>query len=285
MGPRFAFPALEQVTDRDLPPSLSAPFAAEEVRLPEVEKPRVAPLAPVRSEAAADAEAQARAMERRAAHVLAEAGEAALRRLADAEEHAQALLAEAQAGAEQVREAARQAGFEEGRSAGHATGLHAGQAEAEALLAGARHEAESLIAEAQAAAVSIREGALAERDRLLDASREQMLDLAFAVARQILRVELSLTPTAVLPMLEAALAKFKGEEEPQVRVSPEVHQVLEEHRGRLLAAIPGARRVVVEADPALERGDFLVQGAQGFIDGRLDQQAAVVEAEVREEER
>jgi flagellar assembly protein FliH len=239
----------------------------------------------VHSEAAAEAEAQARAMERRAAHVLAESEEAAARRVADAEERAHALLFEAEAGAGQLREAARQAGYEEGWAVGHAEGLQAGQDEASRLVAGANQEADALLAEAQAAAVSIREGALAERDRMLDASREQLLDLAFAMARQILRAELALTPTAVLPMLEAALAKCKGEEEPQVRVSPEVQQILEEQRGRLLAAIPGARRVVVEADPALEKGDFLVQGAQGFIDGRLDQQLAVVESEVREEER
>lgn len=285
MGARFAFPALEQVTDRDLPPSLSAPVAPEEVWVLEREVPRPAPAAAGHSEAAAEAEAQARAMERRAAHVLAEAEEAAARRVADAEAYTNALLAEAEAGVEQLRETARQAGYEEGRSAGHAAGLEVGQAEAEQLLAGARQETELLIAEAQAAAVSIREGALAERERLLDASQEQILDLAFAVARQVLRAELVLNPMAVLPMLEAALAKFKGEEEPQVRVSPEVHALLEEQRGRLVAAIPGARRVAVEADPALETGDFMVQGAQGFIDGRLDQQVAVVESEVREEER
>lgn len=285
MGALFAFPALEQVTNRDLPPSLSAPVAAEEARVLERGLPKTAAPTLVHSEAAAEAEAQARAMERRAAHVLAEAEEAAARRVAEAEDHAHALLAEAEAGVEQVREAARQAGLDEGRADGHAAGVQAGQAEAEQLLADARGEAESLLAEAKAAAVSIREGALAERDRLLEASREQMLDFAFAVARQVLRAELVLNPVAVLPMLEAALAKLRGEEEPQVRVSPEVHVLLEEHRGRLVAAIPGARRVVLEADPALDSGDFMVQGAQGFIDGRLDQQVAVVESEVREEER
>jgi flagellar assembly protein FliH len=285
VGARFALPTLEQVTDRDLPPSLSAPVGAEEVRVLEREVPRPASSTLAHSAAAAEAEAQARAMERRAAHVLAEAEEAAARRVAEAEEHAHALLAEAEAVAEQVRESARQAGYADGQAAGHAAGLQAGQAQGEQMLASARNEAESLLAEAQAAAVSIREGALAERARILDASREQMLDLAFAVARQLLRAELTLSPAAVLPMLEAALAKFKGEEEPQVRVSPEVYLLLEEHRGRLVAAIPGARRVVVEADPALASGDFMVQGAQGFIDGRLDQQVAVIESEVREEER
>ncbi|HWI62363.1 MAG TPA: FliH/SctL family protein [Symbiobacteriaceae bacterium] len=245
----------------------------------------VAPPPPVKSEEAAEAEARARAMERRAVHVLEEAEEAAARRLAEAEERAAALLHDAEAGAEAIRTGARQAGLEEGRAEGYAAGMATARTEAEQMLAGVQQEADAILAEAQSAALSIKEGALAERATLLDASEQQVLDLAFAVARQILRAELALNPTAVVPMLEAALAKLKGDEEPQIRVSPEVAQLLEEHRGRLLAAIPGARRLTVEGDPALQVGDFLVQGAQGYIDGRLEQQVAVVESEAKEEER
>jgi len=285
---RFAFPTLEQVTARDLPPSLSAPIPDEEPLVREFDRPRLTQAAqspPANSEVAAEAEARARAMERRAAHVLEEAEEAAARRVAEAEERAQAMLDAAQAEAEQIRAGAREAGLAEGRAAGLEAGLTAARAEAETLLAGAGQEADGLLAEAQAAAVSIQEGALAERDRLLEASQAQLLDLAFAMARQILRAELTLSPAAVVPMLEAALAKLKGEEEPQIRVSPEVAQLLEAHRGRLVAALPGARKVTVEGDAALQQGDFMIQGAQGFIDGRLESQIAVLESEVREGER
>lgn len=279
VGERFAFPRLEQVTSRDLPPSLSA-VPADPTR-PEPATQAAA----LRNEAAMEAEARARAMERRAAHVLAEAEEAAARRVAEAEEAAKALLAEAEAGAEQIRTGARQAGLAEGRAEGHARGLEAGRAEGDAVAAAARRESDAILAEAQTAAVSIREGALEERARLLESTKEQILELAFAMARQILRAELTLMPAAVLPMLEAALIKLKGEEEPQVRVSPEIQQLLEEHRGRLLSALPGARKISVDGDPALEPGDYMVQGAQGFIDGRLDRQMDVLQAEVKEEER
>lgn len=224
-------------------------------------------------------------MERRAAAVLAEAEEAAARREAEAAEQAQAALAEAEAAAEMVLAEAREQGLAEGREAGRQAGLAAAMAEAGAVRATAQSDADGLLAEAQAAAVSIRDGALAERTRLLEASQEQMINLAFALARQVLKAELALSRTAVLPMVEAALAKLKGEEEPQVRVSPEVLAVLEEHPGRLLAAIPGARWINMEGDPGLDYGDFLIQGAQGFVDGRLDRQMQMLEADVKEEER
>ncbi|HYF95579.1 MAG TPA: FliH/SctL family protein [Symbiobacteriaceae bacterium] len=276
---RFAFPALKQGVLRELSPLL-----------PEAGRPQPAlaresvPVA-VRPEAAAEAEARARALERRAAHVLQEAQEAAANRVAEAEARACEVLDDAAAEAGQIRAGARNAGYDEGFAAGRQEGLDAGRAEADVLMEAARQEADALLAEAQAVAVSIREGALEERNRLLDASQQQMLDLAFALARQILRVELALNPDSVLPMVEAAVAKLKGEEEPHIRVNPAVKQLLDDYRGRLLAALPGARRMLIEADPALEQGDFQVSGAQGYIDGRLDSQIGLLQAELKAEER
>lgn len=210
----------------------------------------------------------AEAVFRRASALLEEAELTAASRLQEAEAAAGELLAKANVAADALQAEARQCGHAEGRSQGYEAGLLVGQAAAAALLDEAKAQAASLLGEAQ----QMKEEAQVERARRLEATEQQMLDLAFLMARQVLRTELALRPEAVLPMVEAALAKLKGEEEPQVRVGPETCLLLEQHRGRLLAAIPGARRLLVEADPAMAEGDFALQGAQGFVDGRIDRQ-------------
>jgi flagellar assembly protein FliH len=218
-------------------------------------------------------ESRARAVEWRALAILEEAEETAAVRLKEAQQQAHHLLSRAGEGAVALETEARQAGQAAGHEEGLRAGLQEGEARAEALLAEARQQAEQA-----------RQEALEERSLLLDASGEQLLDLAFAMARQVLKAELALRPAALVPMLEAALAKLKGEEEPLLRVSPEVLSLLEEHRGRLLAAIPGARKLEVEGDPSLGEGDFILQGAQGFVDGRVERQVQVLEEKVRTEE-
>lgn len=281
---RPAFPVLQTA-----PPEAFLPVDAP-AEVPEAPGPAAAPPAkpqrPPQSPAqAVEVDERARALERRAMAVMEEARETAAHRLAEAEAEAAALVAGAREAAEQIRTEAREAGAREGYEQGYQEGRTAAGAEAGQMLTVAAREAETMLAEVRSMAESIRQGAQEQRARMLDTARMELLDLAFAMARQVLKAEIALRPEAMLPMLEAALTKLKGEEEPQVRVSPTVHALLEEHRGRLLAAIPGARRVVTEADPGLADGDFVVQGTQGYVDGRLERQVQVLEADLRSEER
>lgn len=275
---RFAFPTL--ALDGGAAAAATAPADAAGTRLP-AGGASAPPSQAAPSRAMQEAEARTRALERRAAAILAEAEDAAASRINDAERQAEALVAQAKADAEQIREDARRAGVKTGYDMGYQNGQRNGMEEAEALVAAGRAEAESLVAEANAAAESLHRGALEERERLIDSTKEQLLDLALAMARQVLKAELTLAPQAMLPMLEAAIIKLKGEEEPQVRVSPVVLAALEEQRGRLVAAAVGAKRIVMEADPGLEPGDFVVQGSQGFVDGRIDRQIQVLASEIR----
>lgn len=283
----FAFPDLDSPMLEDLAPapgSALPPADSGASEQPSSEVPLFS--GPVRTVTpAADMEARARALERRAVHVLDEAVESAARRIQEAEEQAQVILAAAGEAAERARVAAEAAGRAEGYDAGYAKGLESGNAAAETLLGEARDEADAMLAQAALEAESIRAEAVAARKSWLSTTQVQLLDLAFAMARQVLKAELELRPVAALPMLEAALAKLRGEEEPHLRVSPDLLPVLEANRARLLAAVAGARRIELEADPGLSAGDFVLQGNQGIVDGRVDRQMQVLEAAVREEER
>lgn len=275
-GSGFAFPALEQIATGDLPPSVSKALPAESV-------PPTSPEVGVHREAAREAEARAHASERRAAALLAEAEQTALDRLGEVEGQIEEMLSRALAAVDQIEADARERGLKLGRDEGIKLGAEAGRREGEDTLRRARAEAESLLKDARRVAETTRADAVRQRAELLDSSRSQVVDLALAIAHQILKAEVALRPDALVPMVEAALTKMKGEEEPLVRVSPAVLAVLEEQRGRLLAALPGARRLTIEADAALREGDFMVQGTQGVVDGRMGEQVKLVDKALREE--
>jgi flagellar assembly protein FliH len=278
----FTFPPLEQAAFGDLRPGASPDDAHDREGLQRtLEETREALQL---LEQARAVEARARAMERRAMAVLEEAEETGGTRLTEAEAQALDLITRAGEGAEAIQAEAQASGFALGQAEGYEAGLAGGRAEAEALLAEARAEVALIIAAAQHSAETVRQEALEQRSLLLDASSEQLHDLAMAMARQVLKAELTIRPEAFVPMLEAALAKLKGEEEPQIRVSVEALAVLEEHRGRLLAAVPGTRKLDVDGDPALGPGDFVVQGSQGFVNGRLESQLDVLATKIRTEE-
>lgn len=275
-GAGFAFPALEQIATGDLPLSVSKALASESggAAPPEVE---------VHLEAAREAEARAHASERRAAALLAEAEQTAMERLGEVEGQIEEMLSRALTAVDQIEADARERGLKVGTEEGIKLGAEAGRKEGEETVWRARAEAESLLKDARRAAETTRTDAMRQRAELLESSRTQVVDLALAIAHQILKAEVTLRPDALVPMVEAALAKMKGEEEPLVRVSPAALSVLEEQRGRLLAALPGAHRLAIEADAALRHGDFVVQGTQGVVDGRLGEQVKLVDKALREE--
>lgn len=277
-GAGVAIPAAEQIADGDLPSSLSSGAPAELSH--GIDRGRTP--AEIHLQAAREAEERALALERRAAALLDEAEETALNRLNQVEEQIEELLARTSAAVAQAEADGRTRGHEEGFAEGYEAGLAQGKAEGEELLRKAKLEAESIRGNAELDAELSRQDSLEERSRILDAAKKELLDLAFAMARQILKAELTLRPEAILPMLEAALHKMKGESEPQIRVSPEVLAILEDQRGRLLAALPGARRIALEADRAMQPGDFTVQGGSGVVDGRLSEQVKLLEDAVRE---
>lgn len=202
---------------------------------------------------------------------------------AEAQREAERLMAESAREAEAIREKAQTAADEllteraaraERLLADAQEALEAAKAEAEALMEGARTEAAIALKQAHTEAAALLEGA-----------EEQTLDLSFALARQVLRIELAVRPEAIMPMLQAALARLKGERSPTLRVSPATLALLEAEGGRLRLELAGPGQLRLEAEPAMQPGDFIAEGQMGQVDGRLRRQLELLEESLRAEER
>jgi len=109
--------------------------------------------------------------------------------------------------------------------------------------------------------------ALFERDRA-----QTITVLALAVARQIVQREVLVSPDVVTGLVTRALELVPQDAPVEVRLHP-LDLATIESAGLADAAGPrDPDRAVVRflADPALERGDCLVESAARLVDGRLD---------------
>ena len=168
------------------------------------------------------------------------------------------------------------------------------QAEAEAMAAAARVEAERLRAEAAqdrsaaaseaaalrgaagaalaAAEAQVAAAAADARAAALAAATGEMVQLALAVARRILRQELELRPEAVVTMVSEALVRVEGETAVQLYCAPG-------DAARLQAA-----GLQPQLRPGLAPGEFLLRSREGDVDGRLAPQVEAVAEALRAEE-
>ena len=136
---------------------------------------------------------------------------------------AEAILAQARDEAEAMKEAALQQAEEEiqnlrrearsdGYSAGYAEGMASGMAEG-------RTEIEKQAAEIGVVVADFLETAAKMRDQLMDQTREELRDLAMAIAEKVIRVSLRSSGDILMRMIETATEKHRRCEWVQIYIA------------------------------------------------------------------
>lgn len=211
------------------------------------------------------------------------------------------LLQDAANQAEQAVESAREEGFEQGRN----EGIEAGKAELEMLRQHAQlesqnarlqaenirqtsessakllrleaeKEAQAIIADAREEARRITEEGRLEVQKRLEESQGALVDLAVAAATRIVQGHLALQPQAIVAMVAAGLRRLK-DTHCTVRINPADLPLLEAQRSTLEREL-GAGVLQFSGDAGLNRGSYMVNSAQGQIDGTLEYQTERIEA-------
>jgi flagellar assembly protein FliH len=159
----------------------------------------------------------------------------------------------------QRREHAQQEGYAAGLAAGQAAGHAAGYEQGKAIG----------IAEAQAQAAVLRQIAAAFEQALagVDAEMaEHLVSLAFDIARQVVRQNIAIDPTALLGVAREVMATEPAlTGGPQLLVNPAELLVVETYlKDELLAA-----GWTVRADPTIERGGCRARAVSGEVDATL----------------
>jgi flagellar assembly protein FliH len=99
---------------------------------------------------------------------------------------------------------------------------------------------------------------------------EQTIRLSLEIARKIVQRELTMDQDLVSALAVVALKRLAGHQSIALRISrPDFVNV----RSAITAVNPA---VTVKEDPALERGDFVIETAQTHLDGRLSSQIDMI---------
>jgi flagellar assembly protein FliH len=124
---------------------------------------------------------------------------------------------------------------------------------------------------------------LAKPFEVLDAEVErELLTLAMALARQIVRRELKTDPTQIIGIIREAIAALPvAAREVRVHLHPEDAAVVRQH----LAPTESERAWAIVEDPVMARGGCQINSATSRIDARLESRVGAILSELLGNER
>lgn len=111
------------------------------------------------------------------------------------------------------------------------------------------------------------------RQRFRHEAEEDVVALALAIARRILRRELTVDPEALLGLVKAGLEKIDSREVHRVRVSKQDAPMLNQFLEKM--GLP--HRIEVIGDPGLERGAAILESNRGTLDASIETQLGEIE--------
>ena len=171
----------------------------------------------------------------------------------------EALAAERQPSYLQKIQDAYEAGRQQGHEDGHAEATAEGHARLDEYVGSQGQMAAERLS---AMAVSMGQSLVMSQERIA----AQVLEMACAMARQVLRRELSIDPQALLPVVREAMGQLVADGRPAtVRLHPEDLETLRKPLQEEFAGTP----VAWVADAAMPAGGCQVESAGTVIDGRL----------------
>jgi len=155
-------------------------------------------------------------------------------------------------------ERARAEGREQGKQEAHDAAVAMAQASVAPTLQGMKGMLKELVGEKE------KTRKLAEKD---------VVQLAIAIARRVLRRELSTDPEAILGLVKSAFEKMSARETHKLRVSLADSAVLEANRAVL--DFPPALQLV--PDGSLPQGSVVFETTRGQMDASVDTQLVEIE--------
>lgn len=161
----------------------------------------------------------------------------------------------------ELKESARQSGYEEGLR----QGLLAGQSKIDQ----------------QSRLIKTMLQQLAEpTSQMAENAQQQLLQLAFAIARQIVRRELKQDPSQIIAIIRQALNQLPlGAKNIQILLHPEDAKVVTEALS-LGGEVKGGEPWQINPDPRVERGGCQVVTENSKIDASIDKQIAVIFSQI-----
>lgn len=200
--------------------------------------------------------------------------------VAVARRQADAILAQARAEAEAIRERARQDSMQVGYEEGFRRGQEEGQAQA---LAAARNEFAQRQADLVQTCRSLIDAINRDRADWLAVARQDLVELALAIARRVVRQVGQRDREVVLANLEEAVRLVGARTEVTIAVNPVDAEAARLFATSLLELKEQWEHVHIVEESDIAPGGCRVQWGSGSVDATLETQLDRIEAELKGE--
>jgi len=191
--------------------------------------------------------------------------------LADAREEAGAIAARARRQADELVAKADARGFEQGRARGLEDGRAAGREEGrEAIIEEYRRRLDAVVSSWRDAL----EAWEADRNAMLLGAREDVLALAFAVAKKVIGRMIELNPQLIQDQLRETLSLLSRPSSVVIVVNPEDAPLLKEVLPALVGRLAQCEHAELKEDQSVSRGGCIVRTAGGQVDATIEKQVA-----------
>ena len=110
---------------------------------------------------------------------------------------------------------------------------------------------------------------------------KEVVELALAIARQVICQEVALNPDIVVCVAREALAKVEDPGRVKIKMSPSDLKFIKETRSQLNEIIENIDNVTLEAEENIQIGGCIIETDLGEIDARIERQLQAVEESFR----
>lgn len=107
------------------------------------------------------------------------------------------------------------------------------------------------------------------KEKLLEGSEKEILDLVFLIAEKVIHKEVNADREIILSVLRDAMKTMRGKEDVRVRMNPEDYRYITEANPDFLGSYGD---IMIEKDEEIGRGGAVIETQGGAVDARLDRQ-------------
>lgn len=194
--------------------------------------------------------------------ILFEAKKKAGEIVKQAKEKAEVILTQVKTQIAEIEQKAKEQAHQQGFDAGKEKGIKAGEEGIKKVLS----EIQNVLVEAKH-----------KRREIIQTNQEMIVELAFMIAKKIIKAESITNQEVILKNLNAALKKVKDKEKIKVKLNPLHLAELGNIKEKLLAQDSGMEGITFEEDQNIEPGGCLIETNFGLINATISSQLEVVQ--------
>lgn len=190
-----------------------------------------------------------------------------------AEEDASNLMADAEKKAEEIKEEKSKQGYEEGFDRGYYDGVEKG-----------KKETENKFGELLDTLGSMAEAAKTEKNRIINNTEEDIVNLSINIAEKIVSREIKTDKSIIVNFVKEAIKKLEDKEKIIIYSHPEDIELIKSHREEFRELVDTADTMHILPDELLEPGECRLESKSEIVDTDVDYQFDEIKKKLHSEE-